>query len=66
MGGQSLLILSGTMEKKISFHFKCYNITIPTINFFETFCTCSPSSLQQDLIIKCAKKFLKNHFDFLI
>jgi hypothetical protein len=54
-GGQSLLSLPGTREKNFSFHFKRYNLTIHLVNFFETFCTCSPSSLGQDLTVKIAK-----------
>jgi hypothetical protein len=34
------------------------------VNFFETFCTCSPSSLGQDLIVKIAK-IIKNWFGLL-
>jgi hypothetical protein len=48
MGGQSLLSPPGTMEKKISFHFKRYNLTIRAVKCRKTFCTCSPSSLVQD------------------
>jgi hypothetical protein len=55
-GGQSLLSLPGTGEKNFFFHFKRYNLTIRAVNFFETFCTCSSSSLRQDLIVKIAKK----------
>jgi hypothetical protein len=51
-GGQSLLSLPGTVEKTFSFHFKRYNLTIREVNFFETFCTCSPSSLGQDPMAK--------------
>jgi hypothetical protein len=49
------MFLLGTREKNFSFHFKCYNLTILVVNFFETFCTCSFSSLGQDLIVKIAK-----------
>jgi hypothetical protein len=52
--GQSLLSMLGTRERNFSFHFKRYNLTIRAINFFETFCTCSPSSLGQDLVVKIA------------
>jgi hypothetical protein len=52
MGGQSLLSLPGTSKKNFSFHFKRYNLTIRAVNIFETFCTCSPSSLGQDPTIK--------------
>jgi hypothetical protein len=55
-GGQSLLSLLGTREKNFSFHFKRYNLTIRAVNVSETFCTCSPSSLGQDLTVKSAKK----------
>ena len=58
-GGQSLLSLLGTRKKNFSFHFKRYNLTICAVNFFETFCTCSPSSLGQDLMVKIAKINLK-------
>jgi hypothetical protein len=55
MGGQSLLSLPGTSKKNFSFHFKHYNLTIRAVNFFETFCTCSPSSLVQEPIVKIPK-----------
>jgi hypothetical protein len=61
-GGQSLLSLSGTVEKKFSIHFKRYNLTIRKVNFFETFCTCSPSSLVQDPIVKISKIELSSPF----
>jgi hypothetical protein len=51
-GGQSLLFMLGTSKKNFSFYFKCYNLTICEVNFFETFCTCSPSSLGQDPSVK--------------
>jgi hypothetical protein len=54
-GGQSLLFLLGTSKKNFSFHFKHYNLTIRVVNFFETFCTCSPSSLVQDPMVKIPK-----------
>jgi hypothetical protein len=54
-GGQSLLSLLGTVEKKVSFHFKRYNLTKNTVNFFETFCICFPSSLVQDPTVKIPK-----------
>jgi hypothetical protein len=56
-GGQSLLSLLGTREKNFSFHLKRYNLTIRAVNVFETFFTCSPSSLAQDLTIKIAISF---------
>jgi hypothetical protein len=56
MGGQSLLSLLGTSKKNFSFHFKRYNLTIRVVNFFETFFTCSPSSLRQDPTVKVPKK----------
>jgi hypothetical protein len=43
-------------KKNFSFHFKCYNLSIRAVNFFETFCTCSSSSLGQDLLVKIPKK----------
>jgi hypothetical protein len=56
-GSQAVLSLPGTREKAFSFHFKCYNnLTVRVVNFYETFCTCSPSSLGQDLIVKSAEK----------
>jgi hypothetical protein len=64
-GGQNLLSLPGTMEKKFSFNFKCYNLTIRAVNFCETFCTCSLSILGQDPMVESAKKFLKNSFGLL-
>jgi hypothetical protein len=54
-GGQSLLSLLGTSKKNFSFHFNHYNLTIHAINFFETFCTCFPSSLVQDPTVKIPK-----------
>jgi hypothetical protein len=54
-GGQSLLSLPGTVEKNFSFHFKSYNLTIRTVNFCETFWTCSCNSLGQDLKVKSEK-----------
>jgi hypothetical protein len=54
-GGQSLLSLLGTVEKKFSFHFKRYNLIIRAVNFCETFWTCSCSSLGRDLMVKSAK-----------
>jgi hypothetical protein len=45
---QSLLSLPCTSKKNVSFHFKRYNLTIRAVNFFETFCACSLSSLGQD------------------
>jgi hypothetical protein len=44
-----LLSLPGTREKNLFF-------PIRVVNFCETFCTCSLSSLGQDLMIKNAKK----------
>jgi hypothetical protein len=51
---RQLLSLPGTMEKNFSF-------LIRAINFCKTFCTCSPSSLGQDLTVKNAKN---NFFSF--
>jgi hypothetical protein len=48
MNGQ-LLSLPSTREKNFSF-------PICAVNFCKTFCTCSPSSLGQDLMVKNAKK----------
>jgi hypothetical protein len=42
-----LLSLPGTREKNFSF-------PIHAVNFCKTFCTCSPSSLGQDLKVKNA------------
>jgi hypothetical protein len=56
MGGQSLFSLPGTREESFSFYFKRYNLKIRVVNFFETFCTCSPSSLEQDPTVKIPKK----------
>jgi hypothetical protein len=39
-------------KKSFFFHLKRYNLTIRVINFFETFCTYSLSSLGQDLMVK--------------
>jgi hypothetical protein len=55
-GGQSSLSLPSTSKTNSSFHFKRYNLTIRAVNFFETFFTCSPSSLGQDPIVKIPKK----------
>jgi hypothetical protein len=49
--GQTLQSLPGTKEKSFSFYFKHYNFTIRVVNLFETFCTCSSSSLGQDLTV---------------
>jgi hypothetical protein len=54
--GQSLLSLPGTIEKNFALHFKCYNLTIRAVNFFEAFCTYSPSSLGLDPMVESAKK----------
>jgi hypothetical protein len=54
--GQSLLSLPSIVENNFFFHFKRYNLTICAVNFFETFCTCSPNSLGQDPIVKIPKK----------
>jgi hypothetical protein len=48
--------LPGTSKKNFSFHFNHYNLTIRAVNFFETFCTCSLSSVGQDPTVKIAKK----------
>jgi hypothetical protein len=55
-GGQSLLSLSGIVEKNFSFNFKRYNLAIREVKCCETFCTCSPSSLVQDPMVESAKK----------
>jgi hypothetical protein len=44
-----LLSLPGTRGKNYSF-------SICVVNFCKTFCTCSPSSLGQDLTVKNAKR----------
>jgi hypothetical protein len=62
-GGQSLLSLSGTVEKNVSFHFKHYNLTIRAVECRETFCTCSPCSLVQGPTVKSEKKVKKNSFE---
>jgi hypothetical protein len=56
MGSQSLLSLLSTSKKNFSFYFKCYNLTLRSVNFFETFCTFSSSSLEQDPTVKIPKK----------
>jgi hypothetical protein len=63
MGSQSLLSLLSTSKKNFSFHFKRYNLTLRLVNFFETFCTFSPSSLEQDPTVKIPKK---DFFSFLL
>jgi hypothetical protein len=55
-GGQRLLSVLGSSKKNFSFHFKHYNLTIRVVNFRETFCTCSPSSLGQDPTVESAKR----------
>jgi hypothetical protein len=55
-GGQSLLSLLGTMEKNFYLNFKHYNLTIRVVNFRETFCTCSSSSLEQDPTVGSEEK----------
>jgi hypothetical protein len=57
--------LPSTVEKNFSFHFKCYNLTIRVVNFFETFFTCSSSSLGQDPTVKIPNKEIIFHFCFL-
>jgi hypothetical protein len=59
---QILLSLLSTREKSFSFHFKHYNLTIRAVNFFETFCTCSPRILGQDLMVKIAKRSFFSSF----
>jgi hypothetical protein len=44
------------VEKSFSLNFKRYNLTICMVNFCETFCTCSPSSLGQDPTVENAKE----------
>jgi hypothetical protein len=65
-GGQSLLSLPGTSKKNFSFYFKCYNLTIRVVNIFEILCTCSSSSLGQDLIVKIPKKDFLFLFYFFV
>jgi hypothetical protein len=55
-GGQSLLSLQGTVENDLLFYFERYNLTVRVVNFRETFCTHSSSSLWQDLTVESAKK----------
>jgi hypothetical protein len=55
-GGQSLLSLSGTVEKNFFLHFKHYNLTIRAVSVRKTFCTCFPSSLGQDPTVENAKR----------
>jgi hypothetical protein len=43
------------VEKNFSLNFKHYNLTIRAVNFFETFFTCSPSRLEQDLMVNIPK-----------
>jgi hypothetical protein len=44
-----LLSLPGSREKNFS-------LPIRAVNFCKTFCTCSPSILEQDLMVKNAKE----------
>jgi hypothetical protein len=53
-----LLSLPCTREKNVSF-------PIHVVNFCKTFCTCSPSSLGQDLTVKNANFILFFHLGFL-
>jgi hypothetical protein len=55
-GRSKSAVPAGHKQKNISFYFNCYNLTICVVNVFETFCTCSPSSLGQDLTVKIPKK----------
>jgi hypothetical protein len=64
-GNQSLLSLQGTREKNFSFNFKRLILTIRAVNFFETFCTCSPNILGQDLTVKVAKFYFIFSFGLL-
>ena len=43
-------------KKNFSFHFKRNYLTIHVVKFCEFFCTCSPSSLEQDPTIESAKR----------
>jgi hypothetical protein len=49
-------VLVGHSGKNFSFYFKRYNLTIRAVNFFGTFCTSSPNSLEQDPLVKIPKK----------
>jgi hypothetical protein len=62
MGYQCLLSLPG--KEIFSFYFICYNLTIRAVNFFESFCTYSPSSLGQDPMVKIPKDDI--FFSFLL
>jgi hypothetical protein len=64
-GGQSLLSLPGTVEKNFSFHFKRYNLTTRVVKCRKKFCTCFPSSLVQDPMVKSAKSEKKYYLGFL-
>jgi hypothetical protein len=64
-GSQTLLFLPGTRKENFSFHFKRYILTIREVNFFETFCTCSPSNLRQDFTVKSAKNYFYFSFELL-
>jgi hypothetical protein len=61
-GDQTLLTLPGTRKKNFSFHFKHNYLTTRAVKFCEIFCTCSPSSLEQDPTIESAKN---NNFKFI-
>ena len=56
-GSQTLLSLQDTRKTNVSFHLKRYNLT-NAVNFCKTFCTCSPSDLEQDPTVENAKKIL--------
>jgi hypothetical protein len=52
-------VLAGHSGKKLFFPLQRYNLTICAVKCCESFCTCSPSSLVQDPIVKSAKKWKK-------
>ena len=56
------VVPDGHNQKNFSFYFKCYNLTIPAVNVFEAFCTCSSNSLGQDVIFKILEFFILFYF----
>jgi hypothetical protein len=55
-GRSKSAVPAGTVEKNFSFNFKRYNLTIRAVKCRKTFCTCFPSSLVQDPLVKSEKK----------
>jgi hypothetical protein len=54
-GRSKSAVPAGHKQKKLFFPLQRYNLTIRMVNFFEIFCTYSPSSLVQDPRVKIPK-----------